>query len=84
MIDDKFLEILLCPETHQPLARAEEGVIERLNGEIKGGKLVNRAGEAVSEVLTGGLVREDGKFLYPVYEEIPCLLIEEAIPLTAA
>ena len=81
MIDDRFLEILVCPETHQPLSLAEAAVVERLNAAATDGKLENRGGQPVSEPLTGGLVREDGKFLYPIYEEIPCLLIEESIAL---
>ena len=81
MIDDRFLEILVCPETHQPLSVAEAAVVERLNAAANDGKLENRGGQPVSEPLTGGLVREDGKFLYPIYEEIPCLLIEESIAL---
>jgi len=30
----------------------------------------------------GGLVRKDGQFVYPVCEDIPILLINEAIPLS--
>lgn len=81
MIDDRFLEILVCPETHQPLALAEADVVERLNAAAAAGKLENRGGQPVSDTLTGGLVRKDGQYLYPIYEEIPCLLIEESIAL---
>ena len=41
---------------------------------------MNRGGEAVKEHLDGGLVREDRKFLYPIREDIPIMLIDEAIP----
>ena len=36
--------------------------------------------EAVAE----GLVREDGDWLYPVRDDIPIMLIDEAIPLSPA
>ncbi len=35
------------------------------------------------EKIDGGLVREDGKCLYPIRGNIPIMLIDEAIPLTA-
>ena len=79
MIDEKFLQILVCPETHQPLAVADDALVARLNGEIGEGKISNRSGEKVEEVLTGGLVREDGEYLYPLFDDIPCLLVEESI-----
>jgi uncharacterized protein YbaR (Trm112 family) len=34
------------------------------------------------EKLEGGLVRADGKVLYPMRGEIPVMLIDEAIPLS--
>ena len=41
----------------------------------------NRGGELVTEPVREGLVREDGLFLYPVRDDIPIMLIDEAIPL---
>jgi len=56
-------------------------VIDRLNAGIAAGSIRNRAGQTVTEQLDGGLMRQDGKFLYPVRQEIPIMLIDEAIPL---
>jgi uncharacterized protein len=81
MIDAKLLEILCCPETRQDLSVADEDVISELNARVEAGTLTNRAGDVVREKLDGGLVRADGKYLYPVREDIPVMLIEEAIPL---
>ena len=81
MIDSQLLEILCCPETHQPVLEAEKSVIDRLNAGIAAGSIRNRAGQTVTEQLDRGLMRQDGKFLYPVRQEIPIMLIDEAIPL---
>ena len=45
-----------------------------------GGDVVDDA-DAVSEPLDEGLIREDDKVLYPVREDIPIMLIDEAIEL---
>lgn len=81
MIDPELLKILCCPETHQPLTPADAALLERLNGQIATGQLRNRAGQPVARKCDGGLVRQDGQFVYPVCEDIPILLINEAIPL---
>lgn len=81
MVDADLIEILACPETKEPVKLAETGLIERLNRAIGAGKVKNRAGAAVTEPVDGGLVRSDGRFLYPIRDEIPIMLVEEAIPL---
>ena len=43
--------------------------------------LRNRGGEPVRAAISEGLVREDGKVLYPVDDGIPVMLIEESIEL---
>lgn len=81
MIDPELLKIMCCPETHQAIALADTPMIEALNHQIAAGQLKNRAGLAVKEKLDGGLLREDRKFLYPVRQNIPVMLIDEAIPV---
>ena len=81
LIDPDLLEILVCPEDKTPVHLAEAGLIEKLNAAQKEGRLKNRAGEAVKEAMEGGLVREDGKYLYAILDGIPVMLIEEGIPL---
>ena len=81
MVDQELLNMLCCPETKEDVALAEAGLIAELNRRIEAGKLKNRGGEAVKEKLDTGLVRADRKYLYPIREDIPIMLIDEAIPL---
>jgi uncharacterized protein len=81
-IDQELLEILRCPETREPVALIGDDEIKRMNAAIADGKVKNRAGEAVSAAIDGGLLREDGKYLYPIRDDIPIMLIEEALNMT--
>jgi uncharacterized protein YbaR (Trm112 family) len=81
MIDAELLKILCCPETHQPVTPADAGLVARLNQQIASGQLRLRNGQPVKESIDGGLVRSDGKYLYAVRQDIPIMLIDEAIPL---
>ena len=82
MIDDELLKILRCPDTRQELRVADRALLERLNQKIQSDGLSNRGGQPVKEKLDGGLVRTDGKFLYPIRGNIPVMLVDEAIPLS--
>ena len=79
MVDPALLEILVCPETRQPVQPASADLLARLNQAIQAGGVANRGGEAVETPVDEGLVREDGKVLYPVRDDIPIMLIDEAI-----
>ena len=81
MIDKELLEILACPETHQSLAEADEAAIAGLNERIAAGSVKNVGGADVTESVEAGLVREDGKIVYPIRDGIPVLLIDEGIPV---
>ena len=82
MIDAELLKILCCPETRQSLTLADPTLVRQLNDKISSGQLQNRAGKTVVDKMDGGLVREDGKFLYTIRQNIPIMLIDEAISLS--
>ena len=81
MIDPKLLDILVCPETKQPLRVADADLLSAVNSAIEAGSVSNRGGAPVNAPLVEALVREDGAFLYPVRDDIPIMLIDESIPL---
>ncbi|HMD67835.1 MAG TPA: hypothetical protein VKF42_03085 [Chitinivibrionales bacterium] len=84
MVDKELLDILCCPETKQDVKLVESDVIAKINAKIKDGTLKNRGGEVVKEQIDAGLLREDKKYLYPIREDIPIMLIDEAIPFDQA
>ena len=79
MIDPELLELLCCPDTLQALrpATSDELALASREGTL------NRAGRAPERPVTAGLIREDGALLYPIWDAIPCLLIEEGIALAS-
>jgi len=78
MVDKALLEILCCPETKQSVSPIAADAVQKINDGIKSGTVVNRSGTTVKEAIDGGLLREDGKYLYPIREDIPIMLIDEA------
>ncbi len=82
MIDPKLLEILVCPETKEPVAIADAAALERLNRAIRRGDARNLSGETVREPVTEALLRADGRILYPVREGVPIMLVDESIDVS--
>ncbi len=82
MIKPEMLAIFCCPETHEGLSMADADLLAKINQKIAGGQLKNRAGEIVKEPIESGLVRADGKFLYLIRNDLPVLLIDQALPLS--
>ncbi|MEE2614394.1 MAG: Trm112 family protein [Verrucomicrobiota bacterium] len=80
-MDEKLLELICCPETHQPLKLVDADLVSELNQRIEAGVLVNRSGGKLEQKIDEGLIREDGKVLYPVRQNIPTLLIEQGVLL---
>lgn len=81
MINPELLEILVCPESKQTLRLADERLLARVNQAIASKTLRNQGGDRVKDRIEEGLVREDGAVLYPVRDDIPVMLLDEAIRL---
>lgn len=81
MVDAELLAILVCPDDKTPVTLADAATLDALNARITAGGFKNRGGQPVTEPVTEGLVREDGRYLYPVRDDIPVMLIDEALPL---
>ena len=80
-MDKRLIEILACPEKQTPLSEADGPLLAKLNHAIEAGQVKNRSGAKVEQPISAGLVREGGDYLYPVVDDIPVLLIDEAIAL---
>ena len=80
-VDQELLDILVCPETKQPVRQAGSNLLDSLNRAISAGEVKTRDGQLVEDRIDEGLVREDDRVLYPVRDSIPIMLIDEAIPL---
>ena len=81
-VSPELLEILVCPETKQPISVASDEIVAKLNEEIDAKRLRNRGGKHVTARITEGLVREDGQILYLVDDGIPVMLIVESFELS--
>ena len=81
-VSEELLEILVCPETKQPVSRASEGTLAKLNEEIRARRLRNRGGAVVEKEIAEALIREDGKVVYVVDDDIPVMLVEESIEVS--
>ncbi len=81
MIHPDLLKILVCPEDHSPLTAADETLVQRLNEAIGAGRLKNRGGQVLQHRLDGALLRGDATLAYPIVDDIPMMLMDEAVPL---
>lgn len=84
MISPDFLAILVCPESKQPLRLADSALLDKVNVWIQRGGVMNQGGKAVAAPLEAGLITENNpSVIYPVRQDIPLLMSEEAISLDA-
>lgn len=81
MVHPELLKILVCPENKTAVVLAGDDLVAKINGAVEAKTLKNRGGVLVDAKIDGGLVREDKAYLYPIRDDIPIMLIDEAIPL---
>ena len=80
-MDKKLLDMLICPATGEPLTIADDALIAKINEKIQAGGVQVAAGRPVDQPIDGGLIGQAGKAIYPIRDDIPILLQEEAILL---
>jgi uncharacterized protein YbaR (Trm112 family) len=81
MVDKELLDILVCPDNLTPVQLASAEDLAALNARIRAGSVKTRGGQAVTQEVKEGLIRADRQYLYVVDDDIPVMLIDEAIPL---
>ncbi|WP_243351230.1 Trm112 family protein [Stenotrophomonas acidaminiphila] len=78
-MDRKLLDLLVSPDTRQPLALLDSAGLEALNRAIAAGSVARADGSAQAEPLREALVTRDRKQVFRVEDGIPVLLADEAI-----
>ena len=68
MIDPDLLALLRCPETGQRVREMTPDELIAVNVRI-------------ATPIPAGLLREDGCVVFPVFDGIPVMLLDEAIPI---
>lgn len=77
------LDLIRCPITLEKLDIAPADLVARLRALVREGKLTNRMGTSITEDFQSGLLNESKDWFYPVVDEIPTLIPDEAIPCEA-
>jgi len=83
MLTEDVLQLLQCPLTGKKLSLATKGMVSRVNEAIATEHARDRTEQKVYKPIDGGLVTEDSAWLYPIREQIPTLVVEEAIDLSS-
>lgn len=82
MIKEELLNVICCPETKEDLVLADQDLVDKINSLIDGGEIESRIKQKITKRIDGGLIqKESRRFLYPIRNEIPILIIDESIPL---
>ncbi|MEL7312793.1 MAG: hypothetical protein AAFN07_14860 [Pseudomonadota bacterium] len=81
-MNEKLLDIVCCPLTHQALRKARSDELSAVNDAIGAETLLDASGAVVGEALLAGLVTMDGTRMYPLKDGLVSLLPETAISLT--
>ena len=76
-----LLRFIRCPISHSPLSVASPALLAELAVRHSESPLSNRAGRTISDVPTQGLLSGDGCWLYPIRNQIPSLIPDEAISI---
>lgn len=75
-----LLERLVCPETYQSLTLADEQTLATFNQLVEARSIRDAGGKIVSRPLQQVLLRQDRKVAYPVWDSVPYMRPDHAIP----
>ena len=78
-MDRKLLDLLVSPDSRQPLSLLDSAGLEALNRAIAAGGVRKADGSAQAQPLREALVTRDRKQVFRVDDGIPVLLAEEAL-----
>ena len=78
-MDRKLLDLLVSPDTRQPLSLLDAKGLEALNRAIGAGTVNKADGNPLAQPLRQALVTRDRKQVFRLDDGIPVLLAEEAI-----
>ncbi|MGA9335721.1 MAG: Trm112 family protein [Rudaea sp.] len=78
-MDKRLLDILCCPATKTPVTPLTKSQLAALNMSIEKGDVLTVAAIAVNDALQAGLLTIDGKRIYRIEDDIPVMLVDEAI-----
>ena len=81
-MDRQLLEILVCPKSKKKLQSADSRIIEKVNDKINSGECRDISLNTVEEPLTDALLQPEEQILYPVRNEIPVMIYEQAIDIS--
>ncbi len=79
MIAESVIAKLVCPETKQSLRALNQSELDALNQKIASGSIMTVEGSPESIAIEQGLIRSDGKAVFPIRDGIPVMLIEKAL-----
>ena len=78
-VDDRLLEILVCPVSRVPMKRLPKDKLAILNRHRESNGLVRADGSRVEKRLEEALITIDGKTVYAVESGIPVMLEDQGI-----
>ncbi len=82
-VPEWLLKYIRCPITRTTLLPASQAILDQLVARHSQIPLTTRGGRTISCVPTQGLLSGDGCWLYPVQNQIPTLIPDEAIAVQA-
>ena len=80
-MDPNLLNIICCPVTREKLSIATSKQLEFINAEIANSMLKKLDGSIAEKPQSKALINATKTLLYPIEEDIPILLENEAIKL---